>query len=63
VTPLLPIGTIVIYNGHAYRFCGITPASIQPTMALLEDLRTHARSDVPVDELDCPTQSQRGNNR
>jgi hypothetical protein len=39
------------------------PASIQPTMALLEDLRTHARSDGPVDELDCPTQLQGRNNR
>ena len=60
--PLLPISTVVIYNGHAYRFCGITPASIQPTMALLEDLRTHARSDVLV-ELDCPDTIQGGNNR
>ena len=55
MTPLLPIGTIVIYNGHAYRFCGITPASIQPTMASLEDLRTGALSDVPVNELDPGT--------
>jgi hypothetical protein len=61
VTPSLPIGTIVIYNGYAYRFCGITPASIQPTMALLEDLRTGARSDVPVVQLNCSTQSPEGN--
>ena len=52
----LPLGTIVIHNGYAYRFCGITPTSIQPTMASLEDLRTGARSDVPVVQLACSTQ-------
>jgi hypothetical protein len=61
VTPSLPIGTIVIYNGYAYRFCGITPASIQPTMAVLEDPRTGARSDVPVVQLDHSTPSGQGN--
>jgi hypothetical protein len=53
----LPLGTIVIHNGYAYRFCGITPASVQPTMASLEDLRTGARNDVPVGQLDCSTPS------
>lgn len=55
MAPLLPIGTIVLHNGRAYRFCGITPASIQPTMASLEDLRTGALSDVPADQLDPDT--------
>jgi hypothetical protein len=57
VTPSLPIGTIVIFNGRAYRFCGITPASVQPTMASLEDLRTGARSDVLLEQLSCSPQS------
>ena len=51
----------LIDNGHAYRFCGITPASVQPTMASLEDLRTGARNDVPVGQLDCGTQSPPAN--
>ena len=37
---LPPIGATIIYNGGAYRFCGTTPASVQPTRALLQDLRT-----------------------
>jgi hypothetical protein len=48
---LPPIGSIVLYEGRAYRFCGITPASIQPVAALLEDLRTGAWRQVPVKEI------------
>jgi len=57
VTLSLTIGTIVIYKGRAYRFCGITPASIQPAMALLEDLRIGAWCEVPAVQLLTPTQS------
>ena len=52
--PSLPLGTIVILKGRAYRFCGVTPASIQPTMALLKDLRTGSLSEVPVTEIQRP---------
>jgi hypothetical protein len=45
---LPPIGTTIVYKGHAYRFCGVTPASIQPTAAVLQDLRTGAWTQVPV---------------
>src|SRR5262245_13445266 len=32
VTPELPpIGTTIVYEGRAYRFCGVTPVIIQPT--------------------------------
>jgi hypothetical protein len=51
LTLSLTIGTTVIYKGRAYRFCGTTPASIQPVMALLEDLRTGAWSEVPAVHL------------
>jgi hypothetical protein len=57
LTLSLAIGTIVIYKGRAYRFCGITPVSIQPTNALLEDLRTGAWSEVPAAQLRTPTPS------
>ena len=45
------IGATIIYNGCAYRFCGTTPTSIQPTMALLQDRRTGAWSEIPAIEL------------
>jgi hypothetical protein len=52
LTPELPpIGTTVVYKGRAYRFCGITPTSIQPAAAVLQDLRTGAWTHVPVAEL------------
>lgn len=52
MTPELPpIGTTIVYQGRPYRFCGVTPASIQPTTAVLRDLRTGAWTQVPVAEL------------
>jgi hypothetical protein len=48
---LPPIGTTVVYEGQAYRYCGITPASVQPTMAVLQDLRTGAWSQIPATDL------------
>jgi hypothetical protein len=51
MTLSLAIGTTVIYKGRAYRFCGITPVSIQPASALLEDLRTGEYVEVPAIEL------------
>ena len=45
------IGATIIYNGCASRFCGTTPASIQPTMALLQDRRTGVWSEIPAIEL------------
>lgn len=45
------IGATIIYNGCAYRFCGTTPTSVQPTMALLQDLRTGVWSEIPAIEL------------
>jgi hypothetical protein len=48
---LPPIGATIIYNGGAHRFCGTTPTSVQPTMALLQDLRTGVWSEVPAIEL------------
>jgi len=52
LTPELPpIGTTVVYNGRAYRFCGVTPVSIQPPAAVLQDLRTGAWTQVPVARL------------
>ncbi|MGE5273431.1 MAG: hypothetical protein ACM3QU_06605 [Verrucomicrobiota bacterium] len=51
-TPELPpIGTTIVYRGRAYRFCGVTPASIQPVTAVLRDLRTGAWTQVPVARL------------
>jgi hypothetical protein len=49
--PSLPLGTIIIHKSRAYRFCGITPASIQPTMALLKDIHTGFLSEVPFAEI------------
>jgi hypothetical protein len=43
---LPPIGTIILYKGRAYRFCGITPASVQPARALLQDRQTGSWSEV-----------------
>jgi hypothetical protein len=52
LTPELPpIGTTIVYRGRAYRFCGVTPASIQPVTAVLRDLRTGAWTQVPVARL------------
>jgi hypothetical protein len=52
LTPELPpIGTTVVYRGRAYRFCGVTPVSIQPTTAVLRDLRTGAWTQVPAVQL------------
>jgi hypothetical protein len=49
---ILPtIGATIIYNGCAYRFCGTTPTSVQPTMAWLQDLRTGFWSEVPAIEF------------
>ncbi len=59
MTPSLPIGTIVIHEGCAYRFCGITPASIQPTMASLKHLRTGYLTEVPVVQLNRARQAQK----
>ena len=51
-TPELPpIGTTIVYLGRAYRFCGVTPVSIQPTTAVLRDLRTGAWTQVPAARL------------
>ena len=49
--PSLPLGTIVIHKSRAYRFCGVTPVSIQPTMALLKDLHTGFLTEVPFTEI------------
>jgi hypothetical protein len=57
LTLSLTIGTMIIYKGRAYRFCGITPVSIEPTNALLKDLRTGAWSEVPAAQLRAPTPS------
>jgi hypothetical protein len=52
MSPLsLPLGTVVVHQRRAYRFCGVTPASIQPTMALLKDLRTGFLTEVPLTEI------------
>jgi hypothetical protein len=49
---ILPtIGATIIYNRGVHRFCGTTPTSVQPTMALLQDLRTGVWSEVPATEL------------
>ena len=48
---LPPIGTTVVYRGRAYRFCGVTPVSVQPVTAVLRDLRTGAWTQVPVARL------------
>jgi hypothetical protein len=45
------IGTIVIYRGRGYRFCGTTPASVRPPLACLQDLRTQVWVEVPLAEL------------
>jgi hypothetical protein len=52
LTPELPpIGTTLVYLGRVYRFCGVTPASIQPVAALLQDLQTGEWTQVPVAQL------------
>jgi hypothetical protein len=52
LTPQLPpIGTTIVYLGRAYRFCGVTPASIEPVTALLQDRRTGEWTQVPVAQL------------
>jgi hypothetical protein len=48
---LPPIGTTILYNGRAYRFCGTTPASIQPVRALLQDHQTGSWSEVTAVQL------------
>jgi hypothetical protein len=48
---LPPIGTTVLYEGRAYRFHGITPASIEPVTAMLEDLATGSWRQVPAARL------------
>jgi hypothetical protein len=48
---LPPIGTTVLYKGRACRFRGLTPVSIQPARALLEDLRTSAWYEVASAEI------------
>jgi len=49
--PLPPIGTTILYEGRAYRYCGITPASVQPLAAILRDLQTGAWLQVPAFRL------------
>jgi hypothetical protein len=51
IPQLPPIGTTIIHLGRAYRFCGVTPASIEPVTALLQDLRTGEWTQVSVAEL------------
>jgi hypothetical protein len=54
--PLL-IGNLVTYKGRVYRFRGITPVSVQPARALLEDLRTGAFIEVPTTQLTAADES------
>jgi hypothetical protein len=56
----LPIGTTVIFKGRLYRFSGITPVSVQPTRALLEDLRTGALIEVPASQLSATVETGNG---
>jgi hypothetical protein len=51
MTLSLLIGRLVTYEGRVYRFSGITPVSVQPTRALLEDLRTGAFIEVPASQV------------
>jgi hypothetical protein len=45
---LPPIGTTIVFAGRIYRFCGTTPASVQPPVALLQDLSTGTWTEVPA---------------
>ena len=45
------IGDLVLYQGRAYYLRGLDPMSVTDRRAELEDVFTHERISVPLDEV------------
>ena len=49
----MKIGDLVLYLGRRYYVCGFEPMSLPDRRALLEDVETGERVNVPVDDLEA----------
>ena len=50
----MEIGSLVTYQGRAYYLRGLDPMSVSDRQAELEDVFTHERVSVPLDEVADP---------
>ena len=50
----MEIGSLVTYQGRAYYLRGLDPMSVSDRQAELEDVFTHERISVPLDEVADP---------
>ena len=50
----MEIGSLVSYQGRAYYLRGLDPMSVTDRQAELEDVFTHERISVPLDEVVGP---------
>ena len=50
----MKIGSLVSYQGRAYYLRGLDPMSVTDRRAELEDVFTHERISVPLDEVIDP---------
>jgi len=50
----MKIGSLVSYQGRAYYLRGLDPMSVTCRRAELEDVFTHERISVPLDEVVGP---------
>jgi hypothetical protein len=60
---LPPLGAPILYHGRRYSFHGVTPASIEPVMAILQDTRTGGWLQIPAAELARETRVGKGPHR
>jgi hypothetical protein len=51
---LMEIGSLVTYNGRAYYLRGLDPMSVSDRRAELEDVFTHERISVPLEDVVDP---------
>ena len=54
----MKIGSLVSYQGRAYYLRGLDPMSVTDRRAELEDVFTHERISVPLDEVVPPKGSR-----
>ena len=50
----MEIGSLVTYQGRAYYLRGLDPVSVTERRAELEDVFTHERITVPLDDVVDP---------
>lgn len=53
----MQLGDQIVFQGHAYEVCGVSPVSVSPAVVYLVDVETGKRLEVPLEQLDSSSET------